>query len=155
MGAQYDKVPAWSLTCRVMSSQYLVELYEINRVLCMDIHPNNDLLTSYNSPLHGSEFNVNFSRLKTLRVDFRFPCFQNLTLSQHTIEAQHKFLNGQFAKLLELVRTMWKQISRIWGDHPSKIWVDFDNLSIYRTSLSRHWTRILIGKSGRSQQTEL
>lgn len=73
--AQYDKVPALLLTSRAVSSEYSVELYGINRVLRIVIHPKNDLLTSYNSLLQGSKSHVDLSRFKTLRIEFRFPGF--------------------------------------------------------------------------------
>lgn len=98
--AQYDKVPALLFSSRVVSSEYSVELYGINRVLRIVIHANNHLLTSYNSLLQGSKSNVDFSRFKFLRIDFRFSSYQNLTLSQHLPGAQHNFPCGQLPSYL-------------------------------------------------------
>lgn len=73
-------VSAFLLTSR---AEYSVEPYGINQVLRIVIHPKNDLLTSYNSLLQGSEFHVDLPRFKTLRIELRFPDFQDLTPLQH------------------------------------------------------------------------
>ena len=138
-------------------AEYSVEPYGINQVLRIVIHPKNDLLTSYNSLLQGSKSHVDLPRFKTLRIELRFPGFQDLTPLQHPPRTK-KVPKRPIAKLLDLVRNIRNPISRIWGDHLSKVcwdWGSFENLSSCRTSPSGDWNRILVGKSGRSRWAEL
>lgn len=97
---QYDKVPSLLLTSRAVSSEYSVELYRINRVLRIVIHPENEILTSYNSLLQEPKSNVDLSRFETLRIEFRFPGFQDVTPLQHPSSTKH-VPKRPIAKLLD------------------------------------------------------
>lgn len=112
---QYDKVPALLLTSRAVSSEYSVELYRINRVLRFVVHPKNDILTSYNSILQGSKSHVDLSRFKTMRIEFRFPGFKDLTSSQHPSDTKKspKRPTAKLVDWLELYETRFRGFEEI------------------------------------------